>query len=122
MLSSVTWRGWVGLAFITLVTAYLNYLLWYLVTARYDVTRSSVVTNTHFILTVIIEAAWFHQRLSGWVAIGSAFLLLGIVLATSIPLPESVTKGDAPRLTSPGGSGIGDPRVRSGTTKCRYEV
>ncbi len=82
-LSSVTWRGWAGFAYITLITAYLNYLLWYLVTARYDVTRSSVVTNTHFLITVIIEAAWFHQRLSGWAAVGSALLLLGIVLATS---------------------------------------
>jgi len=84
-LSSVTWRGWAGLAFITLITAYLNYLLWYLVTARYDVTRSSVVTNTHFLITVIIEAAWFQQRLNGWVAVGSALLLLGVLLATSKP-------------------------------------
>lgn len=84
-LSGVTWRGWAGFAFITLVTAYLNYLLWYLVTARYDVTRSSVVTNTHFLITVIIEASWFHQQLSGWVAVGSALLLLGIVLATARP-------------------------------------
>ncbi len=82
-LSAVTWRGWAGFAFITLITAYLNYLLWYLVTARYDVTRSSVVTNTHFLITVIIEAAWFHQALSAWAAVGSALLLLGIVLATS---------------------------------------
>jgi len=81
--SSITWRGWAGFAFITLITAYLNYLLWYLVTARYDVTRSSVVTNAHFLITVIIEASWFQQRLSGWVAVGSSLLLLGIVLATS---------------------------------------
>ena len=91
-LVGVTWRGWAGLAYITLVTAYLNYLLWYLVTARYDVTRSSVVTNTHFLITVIIEAAWFHQRLSAWVAVGSAFLLLGIVLATSRNDKEAVTE------------------------------
>ena len=82
-LSRVTWRGWTGFAFITVITAYTNYLLWYLITARYDVTRSSVVTNTHFLITVVIEAAWFDQRLSGWVAVGSALLLLGIVLATS---------------------------------------
>ena len=83
--SGVTWRGWIGFAFITFVTAYLNYLLWYLVTARYDVTRSSVVTNTHFLITVIIEASWFHQRLNAWVAVGSALLLLGVILATARP-------------------------------------
>ena len=84
-LARVTWRGWTGFGFITLVTAYTNYLLWYLVTARYDVTRSSVVTNAHFLITVLVEAAWFQQRLSGWVAVGSALLIVGIVLATSKP-------------------------------------
>jgi drug/metabolite transporter (DMT)-like permease len=84
-LARVTWRGWTGFGFITLVTAYTNYLLWYLVTARYDVTRSSVVTNAHFLITVLVEAAWFQQRLSGWVAVGSALLIVGIVLATSRP-------------------------------------
>jgi drug/metabolite transporter (DMT)-like permease len=91
-LASVTWQGWAGFAFITLVTAYLNYLLWYLVTARYDITRSSVVTNTHFLITVIIEASWFQQRLSGWVAVGSALLLLGIILATSKPDAQAATE------------------------------
>jgi drug/metabolite transporter (DMT)-like permease len=81
-LARVTWRGWTGFAFITLITAYTNYLLWYLVTARYDVTRSSVVTNAHFLITVLVEAAWFQQGLSGWVGVGSALLLFGIVLAT----------------------------------------
>ncbi|MDO8629741.1 MAG: EamA family transporter, partial [Phycisphaerales bacterium] len=88
--SRVTWQGWTGLAFITLVTAYLNYLLWYIVTARFDVTRSAVVTNAHFLVTVFVEAAFFGQRLNAWVFAGSAVLLSGIVLATgeATPLPE----------------------------------
>jgi drug/metabolite transporter (DMT)-like permease len=88
--SQVTWRGWTGLAFITLVTAYVNYLLWYIVTARFDVTRSAVVTNAHFLVTVLVEAAFFGQRLNTWVFAGSAVLLSGIVLATreATPFPE----------------------------------
>ena len=93
----MTWRGWTGFGFITVVTAYTNYILWYLVTARYDVTRSSVVTNAHFLITVLVEAAWFQQRLSAWVAVGSALLLLGIVLATrranSVPVSNAESSG-----------------------------
>ena len=81
--SQVTWRGVAGFAFITLVTAYLNYLLWYVVTARYDITRSSVITNAHFLVTVLIEAFFFGQVLSWWVVVGSVVLLAGIVLVSS---------------------------------------
>ncbi len=80
--SQVSWRGWAGLAFITLVTAYVNYLLWYLVVARFDVTRSAVITNAHFLMTVLVESALYDRRVSGWVFVGSGILLVGIVLAT----------------------------------------
>jgi len=81
-IAAIKWQGWAGLAFLTLITAYLNYLLWYVVTARYDLTRSAVVTNAHFLVTVALEAVLFHQGV-GWIAVvGSALLLSGILLAT----------------------------------------
>ncbi len=80
-LRAVSWRGWAGFAFITLITAYTNYLLWYLVVARFDVTRSAVVTNANFLVTVILEALFFAQPVSWWVAAGSAVLLAGIALS-----------------------------------------
>ncbi|MEK6675905.1 MAG: DMT family transporter [Planctomycetota bacterium] len=79
--ATVTWRGLVGFAFITFITAYTNYLLWYLVVARFDVTRSTVVTNMNFLVTVLLESYWFGQALSGWVAAGSAILVTGIVMS-----------------------------------------
>jgi drug/metabolite transporter (DMT)-like permease len=45
--ATITWPGWAGLAYLTFITAYLNYVLWYEVTSRYDVTRSAVVTNAN---------------------------------------------------------------------------
>jgi drug/metabolite transporter (DMT)-like permease len=81
----VTWRGWAGLAYLTLITAYLNYLLWYVVTARYDITRSAVVTNAHFLVTVGLEAILFCQPIGPAAWVGSALLLSGIVLATRTP-------------------------------------
>jgi len=81
-ISAVTWRGWNGLAYLTFITAHVNFLLWYIVTSRYDVTRSAVVTNSHFIVTVLLEAALFSLSI-GWSAIlGSALLMAGIILAT----------------------------------------
>jgi len=78
---SVTWRGLFGFAFITLVTAYTNYLLWYLVIARYDVTRSSIAVNASFLISVGLEAVLFRLPLSWWVLVGSAVLLTGIALS-----------------------------------------
>ncbi len=81
-ISAITWQGWAGLAYLTFITAYLNYLLWYVVTARYDLTRSAVVTNAHFLVTVALEAVLFDQRVGKIAIVGSALLLSGIVLAT----------------------------------------
>lgn len=100
-LRSVTWKGAAGFAFITLITAYLNYLLWYLVVARFDVTRSAVVTNANFLVTVVIEAVFFQLVVSWWVAAGSAVLLYGILLSAP---PRGVSAGEG-RTTEPGGRG-----------------
>lgn len=83
--ADVTWRGLFGFAFITLITAYTNYLLWYLVISRYDVTRSSIAVNASFLITVGAEAVMFHQPLSPWVAFGSAILFVGIALSRAHP-------------------------------------
>lgn len=80
-ISRVTWRGLAGFGFITLITAYTNYLLWYLIISRSDVTRSSVVINSSFLITVLVESLWFGLELSWWVALGSSLLLAGVVTA-----------------------------------------
>ncbi len=80
--SVMTWQGWTGLAYLTLITAYLNYLLWYVVTARYDLTRSAVVTNAHFLVSVGLEAVLFKQRVGPIAVVGAALLMGGIFLAT----------------------------------------
>jgi len=89
--SKVTWRGWVGYGYITLITAYTNYLLWYLVIHRYDVTRSSVVTNCSFVITVLVEVAFFGQVLSGWVAVGCFLLIAAVLLSKRAPRQETPT-------------------------------
>lgn len=99
--TSVTWRGAAGFTYITLLTAYLNYFLWYVIVARFDVTRSTVVTNSNFLVTVLVEAAVLGQSISAWVAAGSAALFTGIALAgtkttSTIPPRPSETIEPAP--------------------------
>jgi drug/metabolite transporter (DMT)-like permease len=96
-LLAVTWHGLAGFAYITLITAYVNYLLWYLILARYDVTRTAIVTNASFLITVLVEAAFLGQVLSWWVAAGSVLLLAGIGLATYAKRPAVVEGTDVDR-------------------------
>ncbi len=86
-LAQVSWKGFGGLLFLTLITAYLNYLLWYIVTARFDVTKSAIITNAHFLITVLVESVLIGGVLSGWggvgIGVGSAILFAGIALSSS---------------------------------------
>lgn len=79
-LASVTWRGWSGFAFITLGTSYLNYLLFYVVLARYEATRALIVVNGAFVVTVVVEWLAFGERLTGWFFLGAGLIVAAIAL------------------------------------------
>lgn len=105
--AAVTWKGIAGFGFITLITAYTNFLLFYLVIARFDVTRASIVTNASFLVAVLLDAAVTRTTLSPWVAVGSALLLIGIALSREAtdsrvrqPSPP-IDTADAPQLQTP---------------------
>ncbi|MGB0715545.1 MAG: DMT family transporter [Phycisphaerae bacterium] len=92
-----TWRveqltngGIIGILYIIFITAYLNYLLWYLVIARYDATKSSIITNSSFLITVLLEYLAGNLAWSPWVWFGSGLLLAGIILANRRPRTVSV--------------------------------
>ncbi len=85
--ADVGWSAWAGFAFITVMTSYVNYLLWYNVIARHDITRVSVLVNIHFLFTVVIEHLVFGERIASSMVIGCAFTLAGVYLATR-PSPK----------------------------------
>ena len=80
--SAVTARGWIGAAYLTLVTSYINYMLWYWVIARHDITRVAVVTNCHFLVTVSVSTVVLHEPVGALFAIGCVLMLCGVMLAT----------------------------------------
>jgi len=73
-------RAWAGMAFITLVTCYLNYLLVYLVLARYEATRATIVINGSFLITATIGWLWLGEPMSGGFIVGAALIVGAILL------------------------------------------
>ncbi|MFQ5491176.1 MAG: DMT family transporter [Phycisphaerae bacterium] len=81
-LSRLGRQAWAGFAFITLMTGYVNYLLWYTLIARHDITRVAVVINIHFLLTVLLEHLIFDEPVPKSMMAGCALTLGGVYLAT----------------------------------------
>jgi drug/metabolite transporter (DMT)-like permease len=80
--STVTWGGLSGLVFITLITSFANYLLWYVVIARYDIAKAAVVVNSSILITIAVEYLMFDEPMTWWLPPAAGLTLLGIWLAT----------------------------------------
>lgn len=78
--AAVTMSGVGGFLFITVVSCYLGYLLTYLVIAKHDATRAMIFVNVQFLLTVLIERAFFNVPLSAYFVLGSVLICAAIVL------------------------------------------
>ena len=76
----VTWKGLSGLAFMTVLTSFVNYLLWYNVLARYEPTRAMIVVNGGFLIAVLTEWLAFGEPLTGWFFAGCALIISAIGL------------------------------------------
>jgi drug/metabolite transporter (DMT)-like permease len=77
----MSWRALGGFAFITLLTCYLNYLLWSVALMRIDVNRIAVSVNAGPIVAVVIAHYWHHDPLTPWLLAGSTLILVAITLA-----------------------------------------
>lgn len=89
-LTALSGQAWAGFGFVTLVTAYVNYLLWYTVLAKHDITRAAVVVNMHFLLTVVIEHFAFDEPVPPSMLLGCGLTLAGVYLATKPPPKEQL--------------------------------
>lgn len=75
-----SWRALAGFAFITLFTAYLNYVLWFIGLMRMGVNRLAVAMNAAPLLSIIVAHQLCGDPLTRWLLTGTAFLLVGITL------------------------------------------
>ena len=72
--STYTLNAWLGFGFITVVTSFLNYLMIYLVLARYEATRAMIVLNGSFLVTAALGWKFLGERI-GWEFLGGALLI-----------------------------------------------
>jgi len=86
---SITWRGAGGLAWLTLITIYVGYLLFYIVLARFEATRALIVINAQFMVTVLCEWGWYGERPAGWFLIGCGLILAAIAMDWRRPRPSA---------------------------------
>lgn len=73
--------AWIGLAYITLGTSFVNYALWFVALTRLDVNRVSVSVNAAPLVTVVAAYLLLHEPLSKLLVLAGALLLAGITLA-----------------------------------------
>lgn len=74
-------RALFGVAFITVLTSYLNYLLWTIALTRIDLNRIVVTVNAGPIVAVIASHYWRGDPITRWLTVGAALIITAITLA-----------------------------------------
>ncbi|HNO79429.1 MAG TPA: DMT family transporter [Phycisphaerae bacterium] len=77
---SITSRGVLGFGYLTLITSYVNYMLWYVVIDRHELTKTSVLVNANFLITIFFGWLFQGDQVNALFVVGGACTLLGIVL------------------------------------------
>jgi len=97
-LGAITWRGWLGAGYLTLITSYMNYLLWYVVITSHDITKASVIVNANFVITVLVGWAFQHDPINRLFLLGCGLTLAGIALVIRenlVTMPARLAKASA---------------------------
>jgi drug/metabolite transporter (DMT)-like permease len=79
-LPQITWRGWLGAFWITVLTAYVAYLLWFSAITRINLTKVAVATNLAPVITVLTGHFVLGEEMSAWIIAGTALVVGGIYL------------------------------------------
>ncbi len=70
-----------GFLYITIATAYFNYLLWSIALLRVDINRLTVSASASPLVAVVASHYWHHDALTSWLMLGAALILTAITLA-----------------------------------------
>jgi drug/metabolite transporter (DMT)-like permease len=84
--SRVTTGAWVGIAYATLLSFNVAYILWYAGVQRLGSARTSVYSNLVPIVSLIVAALWLGEAIGWTKATGAAAVLIGLAL-TRVRLP-----------------------------------
>jgi drug/metabolite transporter (DMT)-like permease len=79
----VSVRGWLGVAYLIVVTSVVSYLLWYWALAHLPAARVAVFNNLQPLATALLAQAVLHERATLSFFAGAAVVISGVVLAQS---------------------------------------
>lgn len=80
-LSKVTASGWIGFAFITVCTGYVNSILWFLGASRMEINRFALAMNANPVLAVIVAHFVHAEPVTAWLIAGGVCIIGAILLA-----------------------------------------
>lgn len=84
-----TFRAVLGLGFVSVLTSYLNYVLWAYAISRFDMNRVAVNVSVAPLLAVVIGHFWHSEPITSGLAIGGALIFVAMILAASRLQPVS---------------------------------
>lgn len=79
--SRFSWRALGGFAFMTVLTSYFNYMLWFVVLMRTSVNRLTVAMSAAPLIAVAAASQLCGDPLTAWLAVGAVLILGGIGLS-----------------------------------------
>ncbi|MBK8913679.1 MAG: DMT family transporter [Phycisphaerales bacterium] len=79
--SELTARAVAGFVFITVLTSFVNYILWTVALTRIDVNRIAVTVNAGPLVAVIASHYWRGDPLTQWLAGATVLIVAAIALA-----------------------------------------
>jgi drug/metabolite transporter (DMT)-like permease len=82
-LTRVSAQGWLGIAYLIVVTSVVSYLLWYWALAHLPAARVAVFNNLQPLATALLAQAVLHERATLSFFAGAAVVIFGVVLAQS---------------------------------------
>lgn len=86
----MSWKAIGGFAFITLLTSYLNYALWFVAMLRIGVNRLAVALNAAPLLAVPAAHVLLGEPITRWLAFGAALIIGAILLANADRIREVI--------------------------------
>jgi drug/metabolite transporter (DMT)-like permease len=84
----VTTGDWIGIAYATLLSFNVAYILWYAGVQRLGSARTALYSNLVPIVSLIVAALWLGEAIGWTKAVGAAAVLTGLAL-TRVRLPRS---------------------------------
>lgn len=78
---AVTWRGWLGAAYMAAIASVLAYLIFYYALARISASRVIAFSYLQPVLATLLGILLLHEEVTHHLLIGGSLVLLGVYLA-----------------------------------------